>query len=138
MMKVNFQHMPITPFSFLNAQLFAMPSSIPLRFISLVVYRQIKIEPQAFTQTCRQLLADAHLADLRPARCSVLSHNKKAATSTHANKFSSCFCRLFCSARSYSSSLYPMPQIVLIISPFSPILLLSFFTWVSMVLASPK
>ena len=38
----------------------------------------------------------------------------------------------------YTSNLYPMPQIVRIYSPpFSPSLLLSFFTWVSMVLASP-
>ena len=39
---------------------------------------------------------------------------------------------------SFTSNLYPIPQIVRISSPFSPILLRSFFTCVSMVLASPK
>ncbi len=45
-----------------------------------------------------------------------------------------------CAYRRYSftSNLYPIPQIVRISSPFSPILLRSFFTCVSMVLASPK
>ena len=39
----------------------------------------------------------------------------------------------------YTSNLYPIPQMVLIYLPhFSPILLRSFCTWVSMVLASPK
>ena len=37
-----------------------------------------------------------------------------------------------------TSNLYPIPQMVLISSPFSPSLLRSFFTWVSMVRASPK
>ena len=38
----------------------------------------------------------------------------------------------------YTSSLYPIPHTVFIKSPFSPSLLLNFFTWVSIVLASPK
>ena len=37
-----------------------------------------------------------------------------------------------------TSNLYPIPHTVLIYSPLSPILLLSFLTWVSMVRASPK
>ena len=37
-----------------------------------------------------------------------------------------------------TSNLYPIPQMVLIYSPLSPSLLLSFLTWVSIVLASPK
>ena len=44
-----------------------------------------------------------------------------------------------CSAPfSSGSNLYPIPQIVRIISPLSPSLLRSFFTCVSIVLASPK
>ena len=69
---------------------------------------------------------------------SVLSHNKRSATSTHGSKLPSCLYHSFCSARSYSSSLYPIPHIVLIMSPLSPSLLLSFLTWVSIVRASPK
>ena len=45
---------------------------------------------------------------------------------------------LICQLNYSGENLYPIPQIVLISSPLPPILLRSFFTCVSMVLASPK